>query len=67
MARDYKYELHVYSANLSPETIYHEDLKEAIKEARQWFKMEHIYKVKIWNLGKAVPNRKTEDLLFELV
>lgn len=48
-------------------TITSKDLAWLIKNANMQFEFDTIYKIQIWNEGKAVSNRKTPDLLFELV
>lgn len=71
-----KYELHVYSLRWDKysarterdvETFYFNDLAKAKAQARRYFLRDGVYKCKVWNKGKAVPNTQTPDLLYELV
>lgn len=62
-----RYEIHVYYKTGSIIELGCNDLSHSKIIALTLFKATTVYKVKVWNAGKAVGNAASKDMLYECV
>lgn len=64
-----RFEIHVYSIDAEPKTIFSDDYNEATGRAWKEFERDGVYKVKVWDKekGEVIPNSpNAPGLILEL-